>query len=74
MAAMGKEEWDGAMTDVVMPEEDGLEFTGELRQRRPGWKVIVMAGDGCASSVDYLKIAKAPGANAALPKPFPRNN
>ena len=58
------------MTDLVMPETEGLEMIRELRRRDPHVKIIAMSGGGRVGATDYLKIAKALGANRVLAKPF----
>jgi len=62
--------FDLALTDVLMPERDGLEFIGEVRKIQPAMKIIAMSGGGHIARESYLKIAKAFGANAVLEKPF----
>lgn len=58
------------LTDILMPEQEGLETIGRLRRLHPAVKIIGMSGGGRASGIDYLKIAKQMGAGAVLPKPF----
>jgi len=62
--------FDLVLTDVLMPERDGLEFIGEVRKIQPAMKIIAMSGGGHIARESYLKIAKAFGANAVLEKPF----
>jgi CheY-like chemotaxis protein len=61
---------DIVITDLVMPEKEGLETIGELRRCYPEVKIIAMSGGGRISATDYLRIAKAMGANRILAKPF----
>lgn len=61
---------DLVITDIVMPEHDGLEFLIELRKRRNVTKVIAMSGGGRMSAADYLHNARLLGANRVLAKPF----
>jgi CheY-like chemotaxis protein len=58
------------MTDIIMPEKEGLETIRELRHKHPAAKIVAMSGGGRVSATDYLKIAKAMGANLTLSKPF----
>lgn len=61
---------DVVLTDIVMPEKEGLEIIGELRRRDPAVKIVAMSGGGRGNSVDYLKIARVMGAKRVLVKPF----
>jgi CheY-like chemotaxis protein len=61
---------DVVITDIVMPDKDGLETIRELRQITPGLSVIAMSGGGRGSANDYLHCAKCFGATALLEKPF----
>src|SRR5258706_7398782 len=61
---------DVVLTDIVMPEKEGLETIGELRRKHPGVKIIAMSGGGRVSATDYLKIARKLGAAGVLAKPF----
>ena len=59
---------DLVITDIVMPEMDGLEVLMALRNRQPPVKVIAISG---AQSVeDYLDSARLMGAARVLLKPF----
>jgi CheY-like chemotaxis protein len=61
---------DLVITDLVMPEKEGLEMIGEFRQLYPGAKIIAISGGGRGGSGDYLKMAQALGAQRVLAKPF----
>ena len=61
---------DLVITDIVMPEKEGIEVLSVLRTLRPSVKVIVMSGGGRNRPADYLYIAKALGASSVLTKPF----
>lgn len=63
------EEFDAVVTDIVMPQCDGIEFIGELRQLRPGLPVIAVSGNGRMMAV-HLKAARCLGAVSYLEKPF----
>jgi DNA-binding response OmpR family regulator len=58
------------LTDLIMPEKEGLETIPELRKKYPGVKIIAMSGGGRGSASDYLKIAKMMGADHVMAKPF----
>jgi DNA-binding response OmpR family regulator len=61
---------DVILTDVVMPDLEGLEFIRRIRRLSLSSKVIVMSGGGRGSAGDYLALATLFGADATLPKPF----
>lgn len=58
------------ITDIVMPEEDGLEVIMWVRKTHPNTKLIAISGGGYFDSRDYLLMAKELGAKIVLCKPF----
>lgn len=58
------------ITDLLMPERDGLEFITEVRKKFPEVKIIAMSGGGHIARDSYLRIAKNFGAHVLLEKPF----
>lgn len=67
MRVLRAEGADLILTDLVMPEQEGIETIKALRQEYPHLKVIAMSG---AFGGDYLRIAAYLGAHATLPKPI----
>jgi len=65
-------EVDVVVTDIFMPEKEGLETITELRQRKPDVKIIAISGGGGDVNLDYLEFAKTFGASSVLTKPFLR--
>lgn len=61
---------DLVITDLIMPEEDGLKVIMKIREKKPGIKVVAISGGGKAGPGSYLSLAKALGADAIFPKPF----
>lgn len=61
---------DIVLTDLIMPEKEGIETIRELRRLHPDVKIIAMSGGGRGSAKDYLVIAKRLGAAHTLNKPF----
>lgn len=61
---------DLVITDLLMPEVDGLDLIMELRQSNPQAKIIAMSGGGILDTDSYLEIAEKFGACCGLSKPF----
>ena len=63
--------FDLTITDIIMPDKDGLETIIELRGKNwPGMKIIAMSGGGIGLARDYLSVARQLGADATIAKPF----
>ncbi|MDR2887037.1 MAG: response regulator [Bacteroidales bacterium] len=61
---------DAVITDIIMPEADGLEVIMKLKKLKPELKIIAMSGGGKVSPHTYLELAKKFGADVTLTKPF----
>ena len=61
---------DLVITDIVMPEKEGLEVLMELRKKQPPVKIIAISGGGRGSAEDYLRTAKFMDASKVPTKPF----
>jgi CheY-like chemotaxis protein len=61
---------DLIITDILMPEKDGLEVIRELRRECPTVKVIALSGGSRKIHFDALDVAKRFGALSTLEKPF----
>ena len=61
---------DLIITDLIMPEKDGIETIMELRQDAKDVKIIAMSGGGKIDPETYLQIAKTMGAVEIITKPF----
>jgi DNA-binding response OmpR family regulator len=64
---------DLVITDLIMPDEDGLKVIIRLKELKPEIKIIAITGGGKAGPVNYLNMAKTLGAHYVLPKPFSVN-
>ncbi|HXG17651.1 MAG TPA: response regulator [Methylomirabilota bacterium] len=60
------------ITDILMPEKEGIETIRELRKVAPHVKIIAISGGGRMSRIDLLAVAQSFGAAGALAKPFER--
>jgi CheY-like chemotaxis protein len=59
------------ITDIFMPNQDGIETIALFRKEFPGLKIIVMSGDAkVAKDSTYFMTAREIGVDAVLPKPF----
>ena len=58
---------DLLLTDLVMPDHEGLETIRRMRQERPNIPVVAMSG---AFDGGFLEVARAMGASAVIQKPF----
>jgi len=64
---------DLVVTDLIMPDEDGLRVIMKLKELKPSLKVIAISGGGKAGPGSYLNLAKALGADIIYSKPFSIN-
>jgi len=58
---------DAVITDLFMPEMDGIETVAALRKQFPDIRVVAMSG---RPGVDYLAVARELGVKHTLRKPF----
>ncbi|EFK97689.1 Transcriptional regulatory protein yycF [sediment metagenome] len=70
MELFEKNKPDLVITDIIMPEKEGLETIRELRKKYPDLKIIAISGGGRIGPEGYLPGAKIFGANAVFQKPF----
>ncbi len=66
---MEGERWDVVLTDINMPEFDGIELIRELRAHYRNIPVIAFTGGGAVSTELLLENAQLLGAVSTLPKP-----
>lgn len=66
-----QEKYDLVITDLVMPEMNGIELLMTLQNNDPTQKIIAISGGGgITGRFDYLPVAQLIGANNVLRKPF----
>jgi len=61
---------DLVITDIIMPEMDGIEIITALRRDFPAVKIIAMSGGSRIGPVEFLNLARLLGAHRTLHKPF----
>lgn len=66
-------DFDLVITDLIMPEKEGIETIIALRKALPKMKVIAMSGGGRGGPKNYLQLALKLGAVGILEKPFDRD-
>ncbi len=64
---------DLIITDIIMPEKEGVETIIELRRADPDLPIIAISGGGRLEATDFLTMAKKLGARRTLSKPFRRD-
>src|ERR1700730_5728615 len=64
------EQPDLVITDIIMPEKEGLETIRGIRGSQPDAKIIAISGGARIANLDYLRIAGELGASEIMPKPF----
>lgn len=63
---------DLIITDIVMPEKEGLETIREIRKNHPDVHIIAISGGGQGHTDTYLDLARKLGAGCTLSKPVRR--
>jgi DNA-binding response OmpR family regulator len=65
---------DLVITDLIMPDEDGLKVIMKIKELKPEVKIIAISGGGKAGPGNYLDLAKVLGADEIFSKPFSIND
>lgn len=74
LALLEREAIDIVLTDILMPQRDGLEVLREARRRWPGLPVIAISGGGWIKATELLGMAERLGADNVLQKPVRRDD
>lgn len=67
---LARESFDLVLTDILMPEMDGVETMRKLRALPSPPKIVAMSGGVQLSREDFPRAAELLGADGALSKPF----
>ncbi len=67
---LAQKTFDLVITDLLMPDRDGLELIGAMRSRHPAIHIIAITGGGQLPGSKYLQLARGLGAHSLLEKPF----
>ncbi len=65
---------DLVITDLIMPEKEGIETIIELKKYNSEAKIIAISGDGQVNPISYLDMATKLGAQKAFSKPIQRKD
>ena len=66
------QEFDLVITDLIMPDKEGIQIIRELRKEDSTIRIIAMSAGGRGGATDYLKWAKLMGAKHCMSKPIKR--
>ena len=61
---------DLVITDILMPEKEGMETIMEIHREWPEMRIIAISGGGRMSNMTFLDAAQKLGATMVLKKPF----
>jgi len=66
--------FDLVITDLIMPDKEGIQIIRELRKENSQIRIIAMSAGGRGGATDYLKWARLMGAKQCLSKPIRRED
>jgi CheY-like chemotaxis protein len=70
LAQFNKLRPNAVVTDIIMPNREGVETLMAIKAQAPEVKVLAISGGGRLGSTDLLAMAHSLGADAVLAKPF----
>ena len=62
------------ITDILMPDREGIETIVGLHRKYPDVKIIAMSGGGKGGADHYLDMAREFGADQTMHKPFDKSD
>jgi DNA-binding response OmpR family regulator len=70
LALLADNGFDLIVTDIIMPEKEGLETILEIRRTNKTVPIIAISGEGRIGPKNYLELARKIGANFTFQKPL----
>lgn len=70
LECLDEETFDLIISDVIMPNGDGMELVLAIRRKFPALPVIMTSGGGRVTAAHYLNLAEKLGAMRVFEKPF----
>ena len=70
LARLAEGPFDLVVTDIIMPDMEGIETIMHIRKRWPDLPVVAISGGGSGEPSQALRPASRLGAHATLRKPF----
>lgn len=70
LVALQAGDTDVLVTDIVMPDVEGIELIRNVRRQFPDVRILAISGGGKIDGESYLHLAKELGADECLTKPF----
>jgi CheY-like chemotaxis protein len=65
-----KQEFDLVVTDLIMPDKEGIETILEIRAMKRPIRILAISGGGRVDQSMHLNLARSVGADRVLAKPF----
>lgn len=70
LQALNRDKIDLVITDIIMPNREGIETIRDIRSNWPDVKIVAMSSGGRMKNTMILDLARKFGANSVLKKPF----
>ena len=72
LKTLSSERFEAVLTDIFMPDTDGIELIHTLHRQTPNLPLVAMSGGGFDDGKDVLAVARLLGAEAIVQKPLTR--
>jgi CheY-like chemotaxis protein len=67
---LNKETYELLITDIIMPDKEGIEIIMHVRDLHPDTKILAISGKDMGGDFNILDLATGIGAHATMKKPF----